>query len=255
MKSLIDVFNETIIKPDWESKSKKAPQFKIKPSMIGSSCERKIYYASAGVEEDYGFDLKGKKRMLLGDSIETSLEKVFRKSGILIDYVNPDGTPHRKFGFADVTTQFPVECADIYIKNGYIDAVCILDGKLWIADYKSINLNGFGGLLSAKNDHLIQTVIYLYIFNLMLAEGKFSHIEKLQGFTKAEGVRILYVNKDDTEMKEFTLTDTDAFFAQIVNKIMATRKNYETKTLPPKTPEFCNTCNWRDKCKKNFNIS
>lgn len=254
MSDLIKIFNQTLL-GDAKKKSKKAPTFKIKPSMIGSKCERKIYYSSAGVEEDYDFDLAGKKRMALGDSIEDMLTKVFRKSGILIDYVNPDGSVHRKFGFADETTQFPVECEDLFVKNGYIDAVMVLDGELWLADYKSINLNGFGGLATGKMDHIIQLVTYWYIFNLMLSEGKFSHIEKLQGFDKAKGIRLLYINKDDTEMKEYTMTDGDQIFSQIVNKIMATRKNYETKTLPPKTPDWCNTCNWRDKCKKNFNIT
>lgn len=254
MKTLPQIFDETLMK-DGYKKSKKAPQFKIKPSMIGSKCDRKIYYSSAGVEEDYGFDVAGRKRMALGDSIGEMLHSTFKKAGVVVPYVNPDGSVHKKFGFAEETEEFPVECEDIYIKNGYIDDVMIIDGELWIAEYKSINLKGFSGLMSAKTDHVIQGVIYWYIFNLLLAEGKFSHIPQLQGFTKAKGVRWLYVNKDDTNMIEFTMTEGDEFFSQIVNKIMASRKNYDTKTLPPKTPEFCNTCNWRDKCKKNFNIT
>lgn len=239
---------------DSGKKSKKAPQFKIKPSMIGSKCERKIYYSSAGVEEDYGFDLPGRKRMALGDAIGAMLHDTYKKAGIVVPYVNPDGTPHRKFGFAEITEEFPLECSDIFIKHGYIDDVVIIDGELWIAEYKSTNQNGFNGLTTAKVDHIIQGVIYWYVFNLLLAEGKFSHIPQLEGFTKAKGVRWLYVNKDDTDMREFTMTEGDEFFAQIVNKIMNAKRNYDTKTLPPKTPDWCNSCNWRDKCKKNFNI-
>lgn len=253
MKSLIEIFNQTLIGEPPKKKTT-VPKFKIKPSMIGSKCERKIYYSSAGVEEDYPFDLAGKKRLALGDSIGEMLNKVFKKSGALIDYVNPDGSVHRKFGFMEETTEFPIDCEDIYIKNGYIDAVIIIDGELWLGEYKSINQNGFGGLTQAKMDHVIQGVIYWYVFNLLLKEGKFSHIPQLQGFTEAAGVRWLYVNKDDTAMKEFHMTQGDEIFSQIVNKIMGIRKNYDTKTLPSKTPEFCGTCPWRDKCKKNYNI-
>lgn len=233
---------------------KKAPTFKIKPSMLGSPCVRKIYYSSAGVEEDYGFDLAGKKRMKLGEAIHSMLEEVFKKAGILVPYVNPDGTVHKKFGFAEETEEFPLECPELYVKNAYTDAVMIIDGELWLGEFKSINLNGFQNLASAKIDHMIQAVVYWYVFNLHLAEGKFAHIPQLQGFTKAKGVRWLYVNKDDTDLKEFHMTEGDAFFASIVNKIMAVKQAYDTKTLPPKTPDFCKTCNWRDKCKKNYNI-
>lgn len=239
---------------DTPRKSTKKKPFKIKPSMLGSKCARKIYYSSARVDEDYGFDLEGKKRMKLGDAIHAMFDSVFREAGILVDYVNPDGTVHKKFGFAEETTEFPVECADIFVKDGYIDAVMIIDGELWIGEYKSINSNGFGGLISAKSDHIIQSVVYWYIFNLMLSEGKFSHIPQLQGFTKAKGVKWLYVNKDNTDMKEFHMTEGDKIFADIVDRIMAVRGAYDSKTLPPKTQDYCNSCNWRDKCKKNYNI-
>ena len=255
MKNLIDIFNSTLLGNDSPKKTTtKLKPFKIKPSMLGSPCSRKIYYSSARIEEDYGFDLAGRKRMALGDAIHSMLESTFRKAGILVDYVNPDGTPHKKFGFAEETTEFPVECSDIFIKDGYVDAVMIIDGELWIGEYKSINQRGFSGLTTAKPDHIVQAVVYWYIFNLMMSEGKFSHIPKLQGFTKAKGVRWLYINKDDTDMREFTMTQGDAIFSQIVEKIMSVRKSYDTKILPPKTPDFCQTCNWRTKCSKNYNI-
>jgi CRISPR/Cas system-associated exonuclease Cas4 (RecB family) len=254
MKTLIEIFNATLADPPKKTTSTKTKPFKIKPSMLGSPCMRKIYYSSARVEEDYGFDLAGKKRMALGDAIHQVLDSTFRKAGIIIDYVNPDGTPHKKFGFAEETTEFPIECQDIFVKDGYIDAVMVIDEELWIGEYKSINLRGFQNLAQAKMEHIIQAVVYWYVFNLMMSEGKFSHIEKLKPFTKAKGVRWLYVNKDDTEFKEYSMTEGDAIFKQIVDRIMAVRQHYDKKVLPPKTPDFCQSCNWRDKCKKNYNI-
>lgn len=253
MKTLVEIFNQ-VLSQDPPRTSTSAPTFKIKPSMLGSPCMRKIYYSSAGVPEDYPFDVDGKKRMLLGEAIHEMLHSTFLKSGILIEYVNPDGTPHKKFGFAEETTEFPLKSPDLFIKNGYVDAIMNIDGELWIGEYKSINLRGFEGLSVPKNDHIIQAVTYWYIFNQHLADGAFAHIEKLKGFTKAKGVKWLYVNKDDTSLKEFSMTEGDQVFTQIVNKIMTAKQNYDAKTLPEKTPDFCRTCNWRDKCKKNFNI-
>lgn len=255
MKTLIEIFQEVLNKETPKKKKTSSPAFKIKPSMLGSPCMRKIYYSASGVEEDYGFDLSGKKRMKLGDAIHEMLHSTFKEAGITVPYVNPDGTPHRKFGFMAETEEFPLECPELFVKNGYIDEVMIIDGELWIGEYKSINLRGFQNLASAKTDHIIQAVTYWYIFNLHLADGKFSHLPQLQGFTKAKGVRWLYVNKDDTEFKEYTMTEGDVIFKQIVDRIMAVKHTHDTKTLPPKSPDFCQTCNWRDKCKNNFNIS
>lgn len=253
MKNLIDIFTETLDKD--ERKPSKSKQFKIKPSDLGSPCLRKIYYGAARVEPDYGFDIAGKKRMKLGDAIHAMLDDVFRKAGILVDYVNPDGTPHKKFGFAEETTEFPLGFEDLFINHAYTDAVMIIDGELWLAEYKSINMNGFNGLMTAKPDHILQAVTYWYVFNMLLSEGKFSHIEKLKGFTKAKGVRWLYVNKDDTQLKEFTMTQGDKVFSDIVEKIMYIKQLYDNKTLPPKTEDWCKSCSFRDKCKKDFNIS
>lgn len=253
MKNLIDIFNETLNSSN--NKTSKSKQFKIKPSDLGSPCLRKIYYGAARVEPDYPFDLAGKKRMKLGDAIHSMLDEVYRASGILVDYVNPDGTPHKKFGFAEETTEFPLESPDIFIQYAYMDQVAIIEGELWLGEYKSINQNGFNGLTQAKNEHIIQGVTYWYVFNRLLQEGKFAHIPRLAGFTEAKGVRWLYVNKDDTSMKEFTMTKGDVVFAQIVDKIFLIRDHYDKKVLPPKTEDWCRSCSFRDKCKKNFNIS
>lgn len=217
---------------------------------------RKNYYAACYVKEDYGFDLTGKKRMALGDAVHEMLHTVLKKAGILIEYHNVDGSINKDWKNPEKDDlEFPLVCPELFIKKGKIDAVMIIDGELWLGEYKSINMNGFNGLMKPKDDHIVQAVTYWYVFNKLLSEGKFSHIEKLKGFTKAKGMRWLYINKDDTEMKEFTMTDGDKVFSDIVEKIMTIRNHYETKTLPPKTQDWCNSCSWRDKCKKDFNIS
>lgn len=267
MRNLITIFNEVLDQSSpAPTKSATAtstqtptPQafttFKIKPSMLGSKCLRKVYYSSASVPEDYAFDLNGKKRMKLGDAIHEMLHDTYKQAGILIEYYNPDGSINMDWkNPTKEDREFPLVCPELFIKKGKIDAVMIIDGELWLGEYKSINMNGFSSLNGPKSDHIVQAVTYWYVFNKLLSEGKFSHIRELSGFTKAKGARWLYVNKDDTEMKEFTMTEGDQVFTQIVEKIMAVRSAFEQKALPPKTEDWCRSCNWRDKCKKNFNI-
>lgn len=229
----------------------KKPGFKIKPSSLGSPCMRKIYYDSANVEPDFPFAIEAKRRMKLGDSISSMLHEVFSKAGIIVDYHNPDGS--HQLMFDKVNLEFPLVVPELFISKAFIDAVLIIDGKLWLGEYKSINLRGFTELMNPKSDHMYQGVTYFYAFNKLLSEGAFSHIEKLKGFTKAEGIIFLYINKDDTEMKEFVVTEADEFFGSIVNKILQVKQAYDSKTLPGKTKDWCQSCNWRTKCSKNFN--
>lgn len=254
MKSLKELFEQGLsVEPYSKSKEYK-PKFAIKPSMIGSKCLRKIYYSTAGVIEDYGFDNDGKKRLLVGDALHSVISDVLSKTGKLIDYIEPDGSTHKKFGFAEETKEFPLNCDELYIKHAYVDAVVILDNKLWLGEYKSINSKGFESLMAPKPDHIVQAVVYWYIFNMKLQDGAFSHIEALKPFTSVAGVRWLYFNKDNHALKEFHLEKGDQIFEEIVNKIMTIKDAYTKKQLPPGTQEFCNSCNWRDKCKKNYNI-
>lgn len=250
MKKITKLF-EDVLNSETPYVSKKAPHFKIKPSDLGSPCMRKIFYSSGMVERDYDFDILGKKRMALGDAIHDMLKKVLGKSGALINYYNPDGSFNKHWKTLEPDYEFPLRSPELFVESGKIDAVMIIDGKLWIAEFKSINARGFAGLVAPKPDHLIQGCTYYFVFNQYLAEGKFAHIKELAGFTKAEGVIYLYVNKDDTEMKEFETTELDVTFQRIVAKIYQAKENYDNQVLPPKTQDYCYSCPWRDKCAKN----
>lgn len=190
--------------------------------------------------------------MKLGTAINDMLTEVYLEAKILIKYYNPDGTIRKDFNGKD-DFEFPVSSEEIYIERGKIDGVFIIDGKLWLGEYKSINQKGFDSLTGPKSDHLVQGVSYLYIFNKMLTEGKYSHIKELQGFTKAEGLVFLYVNKNDTDFKEFVVRNADNTFAGIVSKIMTIKWHADNNVLPPCTPDYGRTCscNWQNKSKNN----
>jgi CRISPR/Cas system-associated exonuclease Cas4 (RecB family) len=97
----------------------------------------------------------------------------------------------------------------------------------------------------------MQGVLYLYLFNRDLAEGKFAHIPELANFKKANGIRFVYYNKNKSVMKEFVVTTADEVFKAIVMKIQTVKQYTEQGILPPMTPDYCKTCAWSVKCSKN----
>lgn len=248
-KLLTKIFENNLLKDKYPpSKSK---SFRIKPSSLGSPCLRKIYYDSARVEPDFPFPLSAKKHMKLGDAIHDMLTDVFLDEGVLVKFHKPDGTFYTDNGKPDY--EFRLKSEELGFKLAKIDGVYIIDGKLFLGEYKSINTNGFGTLARPKDEHLIQAVCYFHVFNKMLKEGAFSHIKELNGFEKAEGIIFLYVHKNDNEFKEFLVTDTNSMFISIVEKIIKISDFYNKKELPPKTQDWCNSCPFRMKCSKNFN--
>lgn len=253
-KVLSKIFDDTLRarrKKSKKNSKKKTP--KIKPSMLGTACMRKLYYSYNQVEEDRQPAIGGLRIMELGNYVGDMFNDVYRESGIQIDYRNEDGSPHYKFPGGPVNYEFPVEAPELDIKVGYIDLVAIVDGKLVLGEFKSIGQRGYEDLKQPKPDHLIQGVTYLYAFNKLLREGRYKHIKELDGFDRAEGIHFVYLKKDNSDKKEFFVSEADDVFIQIVHKIQAVKDLTAAKQLPPKTPEWCNSCPWQKKCNADFN--
>lgn len=248
-KSLIDVYNRSCKREADANPKKGTPS--IKPSMLGSPCIRKIFYSYNKVPEDIGFPLANARIANLGTAIGKMLADAFYKEGIGIKFRKPDGTYYKDFDGSD-DFEFRVSSPDLDVKLGKIDLVFKLDDGLWLGEFKSIKADGYAELVGPKPDHLIQGVLYLYLFNLALKSGEFAHIEELKGIEKANGVRFLYYNKDKSELKEFTVTVADQVFVQIVTKIELVKDYSKRQELPPKTPDYCRTCSWNKKCEKNL---
>lgn len=252
-KSLISLFYDTL-KPNL-TKSNGAHTFK--PSSLGSKCLRKVYYDYFRVLKDFDVNESIKKMGKLGSGMHEVLSSAFRESGSLIDYVTPEGNFDIVRGIPNL--EFPITSPELHIKKGYIDAVVIIDGKLWLGEYKTCTAKSFTSLKKPKPDHLIQGAIYLFVFNKMLKEGHFKHIPELDKFDKVEGIRFLYVDRDNAvhfQMKEFVVNETIAqpVFLKVVEKIIKVKGYVDTKELPPRTPDWCQSCPYRAKCSKNFNI-
>jgi hypothetical protein len=243
---LIDLIHKIIDQPRAKSKRKSKPAFK--PSALGSPCLRKIFYSYNRVEEDYDASVDLKKYGIGGTLAHDRISGYLRKAGVLIDYYNKSGKPAKKFG--EVNLEFPLKDADLEV-SAMIDAVMIIDGKLWLGEWKTIGKFPFGKLKEPKPDHLTQGAMYLYLFQKALKDGVYSHIKELDGFDKVEGVRFLYEDRDSFKLKEFVITEASEVFKQTIIKMQTVKQHTIAKQLPPGSDDWCASCSWRKKCKNN----
>lgn len=254
---LSQVLDEALVKKNAErfkqdpSKPAYVPQPNMKPSMFGSKCLRKIYYSYNRVKEDYPFPVAQTRIMALGDAFHDILKDAFRYSGIMIDYYKPGQDPAK---LSNSEREFVMSHLDLKMKNAKMDALLKLKNKFWISEFKSINLRQFEILQNPKEDHQEQANSYVFFFNQELANGRYSHIKELEGCTEVAGVVYIYVCKDDGRIRQFYVSPEPEKFCTTVEKIVTVLDHTTNRTLPPKTNDWCNSCSWREKCKKDFKI-
>lgn len=252
-----NIFNEYVKRVKERKPPKAGGEFRIKPSSLGTNCMRKLAYDSARIPEQSTMPIKNQRIALMGDYVEMMLVEALREAKVLVDYRNPDGSIPLKDGKPNL--QFPISSESLHIKKGFIDIVCILqeekqEPELWIGDTKSIKDDRYKALdLKSIAKDYRQLLVYLYVFNKMLGEGHFDHIPELLPFKEsgAKGMRLWYYNKNDSYSKEIVAERDHPEFIRLVDKIQATKEAWETKKLPPKTPEFCSTCGWKTNCDQN----
>lgn len=247
---LIEIINKAIQKPPYKAKKKATPAFK--PSALGTKCPRKLYYSYNKVEQDFYADLQLQTYGNLGNDAHERISRYIRESGVLIDYYNEKGKSVTRFG--SKCLEFPLVDPDLDIKLALIDAVMIIDNKLWLGEWKTIGLKGFNNLVMPKDDHLVQGSTYLYSFMRALSEGAYSHIKELEGFTKVEGIRFLYECRDNGQFKEFGVTEASQVFRHTLAKMGLVKDCTQNGTIPPKVPDWCRSCEWRTKCSKDFKV-
>jgi len=246
--------------PEYEAKPN------MRPSFLGTPCLRKIYYNFLRVPRDYGWKGEKIRNFEKGDALHNMVKRWLRASGLLIDYRNKGNgeiPKHWKTGEPD--PEFPVNDQELNIKNAKIDGVGFVDGiegiepGLWVFEIKSINEKGFYEYIQKgpKGEHLEQAMIYAFLLEQGLKEGKYAHIEELEGCTEVKGVIYIYINRenDEDDWKEFVISKREEPFMNIVQKIVETKEYIANNELPPKTEDFCKWCDYRDKCAKNYKVS
>lgn len=242
------------------------PKPNMRPSMLGSSCIRRIYYNFLRVKPDYGWTIPRIKNFERGEAYHDLVKRWMRQTFHMVDYLDPKTGKvplHWKTKLPD--PEFPVNDPELSIKNAKVDDVGILKGVkglkdgLWLFEYKSINQKGFERYIvgSPKGEHLEQGMVYAFVFEQNLRDGVYDHIEDLVPFKEQgiNGIIYIYLNRenDEDDWKEFHLGKEEEHFTRVVEKIVKTKDYRSQGILPPKTEDFCKWCEFRDKCAKEFN--
>lgn len=230
------------------------PDRRIKPSDLGSSCMRKIYYSYLRTEVDQKITPDQKRIFDTGDAFHDMMKEWTKGADCLIEYRDPKTgqIPIGKYS-KKPDSEFPISVEELYIKKGKIDAILELDGKLWIGEFKSSKEEKYGDLTDATDEHKMQANTYVHLFEYCWQRGDYDHIPELKKYTEISGVVFVYANKNDSDLKEFIVEKTEAALDEIVKKVMDIKAYVERKELPPGTEHYCFFCNWKTKCKRNFN--
>ena len=119
--------------------------------------------------------------------------------------------------------------------SGRADAI-ISDGKdLHVLDIKSINSMGFRYLNQPKEENINQIQLYLYYFRIK------------------KGI-LLYVNKDDQQLKEFPVIYNQAQAQSLLEELAGLKKQIDSNTIPSRFPGYpsnwqCKYCQFKEICK------
>tara|TARA_Y100000310_G_scaffold345435_1_gene464996 strand:- start:6076 stop:6735 length:660 start_codon:yes stop_codon:yes gene_type:complete len=136
------------------------------PSSLGSPCDRFLYNSYFGLVKDQPIDANTKRIFDCGDYLGYRYEKYFEKMGILLG------------------TEIAVKSDDPPISGRLDFLIKHEQNEVAIVELKSINKRGFIALSKPKDDHYLQTQLYLNLSN------------------REHGI-VLYECKDDQKVKAF----------------------------------------------------
>lgn len=121
--------------------------------------------------------------------------------------------------------------------SGRADAI-ISDGKiLYVLDIKSMNSMVFRKLSQPKEENIDQVQLYLHYFKV------------------SKGI-LLYVNKDNQELKEFILDYDKKRALDLVSALSYLKEKINCNTVPKRISEYpeswqCQYCQFKDVCSVN----
>jgi len=219
-----------------EAKNSYVSQPSHRPSYLGTPCLRKIYYSYNRVEEDNPTTAQGLRIFGTGGAFEKLVLGWLIKIGEHVPYRNKsNGEIPKHFITGEPDTQFPIHSTRWRIKKGKIDNVAVVKGETWLYEIKSAKANKFSKLTEPLPEHLIQVAIYFQTFNDLYLAGEYDHIPEIKGGGKAKGVKVIYINKDTSELKEFVLTAPilNPIVLQLDKKIMILNNYIDNKMSCP----------------------
>lgn len=127
-----------------------------------------------------------------------------------------------------------VNIAPQEIISGRADAI-VSDGKqLYVLDIKSMNSYIFKNLTEPKEENVSQLQLYLHYFKI------------------PKGI-LLYVNKDNQQLKEFIVSYNQPQVEKLLSTLACLKKQIDSNTIPSRLPGYpdnwqCNYCQFREIC-------
>jgi len=133
-----------------------------------------------------------------------------------------------------VVTEIPIPSQEII--SGRADAILCVGNENYVLDIKSMNSMIFRKLAEPKLENVYQIQLYMHYFNIK------------------KGI-LLYVDKDQQELKEFFVDYDEVLCKDLLDKFYALKDKVEANTVPEKLQDYprnwqCNYCAFKDVCKK-----
>ena len=132
-----------------------------------------------------------------------------------------------------VITEIPIPSQEII--SGRADAILCINNENYVLDIKSINSMIFRKMTEPKEDNIYQVQLYMHFFNIQ------------------KGI-LLYIDKDQQEMKEFFLDYDEALCKSLLDKFYGLKDQVEKYVLPARLADYprnwqCSYCPYKDICK------
>jgi hypothetical protein len=226
-----------------------------KPSSLGSDCLRKIYYSYFRTPRDQPITGFLARIFDTGVAYEKMVLDWLIGMGEHIPYINKSNGEIPLDHNGQRNPQFPIKSQEWEIPKGYVDNVAIVDGKLWLYEIKSKKASKFDLLTEPDKDHIVQVTCYFKAFMDHLNAGDYAHVPQLQGYSRVEGIKVIYVNKDNSSLKVFNLAPIELIDSIVAldQKLLELKPYLVDQQLPPPTKTECKYCDFRKKCNKNWN--
>jgi len=132
-----------------------------------------------------------------------------------------------------ITTEVQIPAQEII--SGRADAILSLNNENYVLDIKSMNSMVFRNLSEPKEENVYQLQLYLHYFNIK------------------KGI-LLYVNKDNQELKEFVLDYNPLRAENLIENLKQLKVKIDSDIVPSRIPTYpsdwqCQYCAFKEICK------
>ena len=132
-----------------------------------------------------------------------------------------------------VVTEIPIPTSEII--SGRADAILCIGNENYVLDIKSINSMIFKRMAAPKEENVYQIQLYLHFFNIK------------------KGI-LLYIDKDQQDMKEFFVDFGEQLCNSLLDKFNSLKAQVEKNEVPARLADYprnwqCSYCQFKDICK------